>query len=366
MLKRSIGHTTYYQFTVGRKLENWSQLDNFWHLGVWQPHLRHQGFSFSAQGLTGVFGQWSGQQWKALVFASPLFLPDQGPKVEVREGQLFVRNRWFSHPVDRVRIGELSSPLAFKLIEPEISEVVFQNQVAGQFIFADGLYGNWGSMAYAYKPINQFYIGLRPIHHVSSSNVNKITEIEVYPQIRYHHLATVEVGRRWHQGEVWASVIRDEPVNKDVPVLWVSQEFPPVWLFGIGASTNIKLPFFRNLHFSGSYLQRQSDDQKPNEFLNSNLEVLSDRFIFTEALAVEMEWFRPIRSNLKISMNTRFIHSLAFSGETLSLELGVHSTRGWLTQVGAEFIGSNNPNGSDFFNQYRANDRIYGGVGYVF
>ncbi len=98
-----------WELSVGRKLHMWSLLDEQWSLSLWQPHFRWDSVNPDPQGLTGFFAHYSQPNWKLILFASPIFIPDQGPQVVVKDGELLSSNRWFRNRVNSVQIAKTNS-----------------------------------------------------------------------------------------------------------------------------------------------------------------------------------------------------------------------------------------------------------------
>src|SRR5690606_14688182 len=82
------------QVTIGRQRRNWSQLDQRIGLGIWQPQLRWDFLNPIQQGLTGAFFDMDVEPLHVTLFASPVFLPDQGPHFRLKNGRFESPNRW--------------------------------------------------------------------------------------------------------------------------------------------------------------------------------------------------------------------------------------------------------------------------------
>ena len=175
----------------GRVKKPWSLIDKHWALGLWEPSLKTDGFQFSREGMAGLFYNQQTGPWRLTLYASPLFLPDQGPQVKVEEGQLISYNRWFNNRVESVRIGEINSPLVYTLHTPEVNDVLFQESFAVDMSWQGKKVS--AHIAFADKPINQLFIGVQPLHNVSVKNVRKESYIHLYPQVHRHRLYTAEL-----------------------------------------------------------------------------------------------------------------------------------------------------------------------------
>ncbi|MCB0355378.1 MAG: hypothetical protein KDD40_00130 [Bdellovibrionales bacterium] len=352
-----------HQFEVGRKRKNWNQIDQTWALGLWEPSLKTDGFNFSREGLTGFYYDTKSGPWHLSLFASPIFLPDQGPQVKVEEGQIISKNRWFYNRVKSVQIGEIESPLQYNLHMPEISDIVQQNSVAWEVGWkqsqAEGLAMK---LAFADKPINQLYIGVRPVHNVSVKNVNHISEIHLYPQVHKHRLYTGELSYKSKVLKLWLSANVDKPYEQKIDKVWISPPFVDENIYAIGGDWQ-----WSNNQLGLSYLHRESEEFKNQSiFTSEDLSRLSDRYVFRQATLVNFHRLDTFGKFGQVKFNLRWVHSVKSDADMLSARWEYNYFHDWSWIFGGDLIGTKNENNNDFFAINRSNDRIYGGMSYVF
>jgi hypothetical protein len=93
-----------------------------------------------------------------------------------------------------------------------------------------------------------------------------------------------------------------------------------------------------------------------------------DRYPYQEVAAAELNWTMTKRSKNKILWRTRYNYSIPERGSWLSSQVEV-SRRQWSWNLGFDILGADvDPQSSEagLFSRYGANDRVTGGVNYVF
>ena len=351
-----------HSFDLGRVKKPWSFVDDYWALGMWEPALKNDGYQFLREGLVGAFYNYRGNGWGFRLLATPLFLPDQGPQVRVSEGQLTSGNRWFNNRIHSVRIGEIESPLTYTLHKPEPDQVVLQNSVAFDVEVGQRKKGWHFHTAFADKPINQLFIGVRPIHNVSLNNVRRESELHLYPQVHRHHLYTTELSYFRNAQGVWLSVHADRPYDQVLQSNWITPPFVNENIYAVGWEGEWRQNVLR-----ASYFHRESDFVvSPSIFSSEDLARLSDRYDFRRAILTEYAREKALGALGKVKMRLRWLHSLASEADMLSAQWEYNYFKNWSWIVGGDLIGTKNENNNDFFARNRSNDRIYGGMTYVF
>ena len=90
---------------------------------------------------------------------------------------------------------------------------------------------------------------------------------------------------------------------------------------------------------------------------------------FTNALSVRGKFFSTFRSK-PVTVDYRLLRDFDQNGTLLGIEMNWKPSQNWQTTVGMDVLGVDNSTDANldprFLNQFRANDRFYGGVGYVF
>ncbi len=143
---------------IGRKLNDWSRVDEKWNLGLFQPQFRWNPLDVESQGLLGFFWEVKTGNLKITFLGSPLFIPDQGANYELKDGQFSAANPWFSAPAQNIYFQNTLLPIDYNIQKPETQDVINQRSFAIQIRYkTDSDY--YVNSSAAYQPSNQFAFG---------------------------------------------------------------------------------------------------------------------------------------------------------------------------------------------------------------
>ncbi|HWU44812.1 MAG TPA: hypothetical protein VN132_15275, partial [Bdellovibrio sp.] len=147
-------------FFIGRKKMLWSELDSRWDLGVWQPVFKWNPLAPEEQGLSGIFWQVDKPLFSFVLFASPLYFPNQGPSFEVENGDFTRGNPWFHQPPQSVRIWNEATAMQYRFDQPNETQVVLQNSYGTKISFGEAQ--NFRTqLSYLYAPDNVLALGYK-------------------------------------------------------------------------------------------------------------------------------------------------------------------------------------------------------------
>jgi hypothetical protein len=362
----------WFNLTIGRQKRTWSRLDEEFNLGIWQPQLRWDYLAPVQEGLVGVFFDWSlTSQVRFTFFTSPLAIPDQGPSYRLVDGKFISNNRWFEQPHSRLQYQgnnfSKDAPLYFKLDKPSEEDIVMHSS------FGFGLQYQitpmiWSNFNYAYKPRNQIHLGIECTNCVDITNF-EVTAV-IHPKIVMHHVATWELGFDREDDRGWISVTGDRPNSSGFPEDYYQASLDS-WVIAGGAYQHYFHRFIgKPSWMQYSYMRAFQVARGAGGGLMSAESVKSslDRYPFLEVAAVDWRVELAQQRRNKVSLRTRYNYSVPERGGWLSLSLAL--AKGPVTwSLGADLLGANvDPDSQDagLFSTYRANDRFFGGLGYVF
>lgn len=197
-------------FYIGRKKMLWSELDAQWDLGVWEPLFKWNPLAPERQGLTGLFWQVDRPLYTVVLFASPLYIPDQGPSFEIDNGEFVKGNPWFRRPPDTIRIREEATDIEYGFERPNESQVVLQKSFGGKVSFGDPQ-GLRMQLSYIYKPINSLAVGYQGNLDLGQLKGN----VQLQPQVYYHSLAGADFSYRFKRMRFGVSGILERPTKDD-------------------------------------------------------------------------------------------------------------------------------------------------------
>jgi len=361
-----------FNLTVGRQKRRWSYLDEEFQLGVWQPQVRWDYLAPKQQGLLGVFFDWSLSPYVRFTFlTSPFFLPDQGPNFRLRDGRFTSANRWFVAPHSGVRMFNNTqfasdAPLYFELDRPSEEEVIM-NSTVGFGIQVQGSGPYWTQINYAYKPRNQIHLGIECVQCV------KIPQTEVraliHTKVVKHHVLTWESGFDRVDDRAWLSVTGDLPQQSGFPETYAESELNTMIIAG-GAYQHYLGKWVKPSWMQYSYMRTHVFRRSNGNSLVASNDVQSsgDRYHLSEVVAVD--WRIQLHSQARDRLNwrNRYMYSVPEKGGVLTSNLD-WTVNDVTWTLGFDVLGADvapDSKNAGMVSKYRANDRVYGGVSYVF
>jgi hypothetical protein len=364
---------------LGRKRESWAEFDNDWFLGLWEPRANWDPLRPFDQGLAGVFLHSNIQDFDFLFFTSPLFIPTVGPEIAEKNGSLVSQSRWYRSPVKSGLVLDRQTQFFYSLELPEMAKLAQQPSIASRLSYRLGQDGFWYSAGLARKPVNS--LSIQYDYNLAVTSSFSRAEVRVTPNVSFHDLATFEMG--W-QGEAERFVVSffADSVSSPIPVNqidaqgnsqtdWIQQNPSNASGGAVKIEARRDLPFLNNpVEFSLSYLNTNSEisvDRDASGQVRGAL--FPDRFNWSNAVQTHI---RTQTSIIKKQLNTqvRWMREFRQSGTLFSIQNSLNLNPQLAIQLNADVIGVDDSSTSNsspgFFNQFRTNDRIYGGISYVF
>lgn len=353
--------------TGGRKKFQWSRLDDVWEQGLWQPRFRWNYFDPEPVGMTGFFAENHGDNHTALFFATPVFIPEQDAPFTIKNGAFTTDQPFFNTPPTTVPIMGQNTNVTYQLGTYNIADIVF-HPGAGALYRLGGDEGGWGKVSYAYQPVNQILLGYQGLLNIDTNTV----PITLYPRVLYHHLAALEGGFDTKETKTWASVTADRPIPDTTPGSWTTQQISPAVLAATGVDTVVWGEGVLAAHLQASYLYRWGgvqSDQGP--LAASSGSIFESRFTVQDATTAALEVPLTHSYRHRLTSRTRATYDFSVSGMLFSTELRYESSERWVLTLGGDMIGASYPSsqaegGADMFFLYRNDNRVRGGLTYVF
>lgn len=359
-----------FHLVVGRSLRHWSRLDEEFNVGIWQPQLRWDYLAPIQQGLTGIFFDWDlGSQSQLTFFTSPMSLPDQGPQFELKGGRFSSSNRWFYRPQSRYRLFansvKRSGQIFYDLQNPSTEDLIFHSSFgvalrmrpAGPF---------WLQLSYAYKPMNQIHLGLECTNRVDIATLD--VQALIHPKIIKHNVVTLESGFDQVDRRGYLSLTGDFPGASEMPADWEESSLHPMAFLG-GAFEHFVGDWRYPVWLRYSYMKAiEFTGRRKASILGDRVESSLDRYPFKDVAAIGARILLAQNLSRNISLNTRYLYSMPERGGWInaSLDWGMGDFK-W--QVGLDVLGADvDPSSAKagLLSRYRANDRLSGGLSYVF
>lgn len=352
----------------GRKKEDWSRLDETWKLGLFQPRFRWDYFDPEVVGLSGMFFTTKASEFRFMAFATPLFIPEQGAPFDQQNGQFVSAHPFFSPPPRTMKVFGETTPLRYDVQIPALEKIVLNP--AGGGLVSWGLdTGPWIKAGYAYKPMNQLPIGYDGYLYIPTNEV----QVKIEPRVTYHHIGSFEGGYHGENADAWLGVLGELPEEQNVPTNYTIQNFGPA----LAVSPNVGYRFsgdgpathrmdFGAIQTFGGVRDDSGSLAAPGQ------QIVESRYQYRTA--VMGQWRLPLYAagRKALSLKSRAIYDFSVQGTLLSGELKYTANNRWAVALGADVIGSGRAKsnqgqgGAEFFNLYRANDRVRGSIAYAF
>jgi len=236
--------------SYGRRLHQWSQLDEAWGLGFFQPQFRWNSIDPSAQGLVGLFLDNQefdsvlsvSQKFRWTLFGSPLFIPDQGAGYELKQGQFQDSNPWFNAPPQNLEFNGQTVPIDYNVRVPPANEILFQPIYGGQisYQFSSGVYLQTAFMS---KPSHQIALTYKAVL------VADRVKADIVPKIYREKNISFDMGYKKDWGSFGLMILSNSP---DAVITDVNYNYPEIQSsMGWGPQLKLNLGPF---NFSGNAL----------------------------------------------------------------------------------------------------------------
>lgn len=357
------------QVAVGRK-EFWSTADQEWKLGLWQPLDAPDMLRAETGGLTGIFYKYKEDKTDLLVFGSPIFIPTMGPEIRAKNGTLESENRWYKEPSQSFPMSGTDTKLVYSMDMPDLAELIRKPGVGARARYGQDREGIWYSGSYGYKPINKLLVKYKRYLFLPETDP-QTGEVTVGPDVGYHQILGGDIGYLASQSRFTLSYLEDRPKLELPTGSWVRQQPRPMRVLCLVADTDANLPYFVSpVGVVVSYLRIQTP-----AILDYDAEgveqgsIFEDRSDFTSAVSLKVKTETQLLRK-RLTSQVKYIRDFDQSGVLINGEVSIWPARQMSATLGVDILGVDNPEKSArdgrFLNQFRYNDRMYGGVSYVF
>jgi hypothetical protein len=319
------------------------------------------------QGLTGVFYKQKIGDFEILGMATPVFIPTMGPAVQEKNGDLVYDSRWNRSPSSSFILLDQTTRIVYSIDSYDIKKLVM-NPGAGTRIRMGGDHeGTWMSANYGYLPINSLTLQYSKNYDINAD----AGDVTVGPNVSYHQVFGGDVGYKLAEGNFSVSYLQDIPDPKRPTDDWVLQNPHGLEALGLHADHNVNIPWFVNpVKVTLGYLKVWGGDFTDYDSSGAPQgAIFTNRLNFNNSVALKLD-FASTAWSKKLLSSFRYQRDFDQAGSWLHAEVNYFPSSAWGLQLAGDILGVDNdsPTNTDsgFLNQYRANDRIYGGVNYVF
>ena len=358
--------TSGYRVYVGRKLNGWSAMDREWNMGVWQPYFEIDALRPEPQGLSGLFFDVSRDNYQFMAFATPLFIPTMGPAIREENGSLVSDSRWYRSPVsEQVFLGR-PNPITYKLSVPEATKLASNGGYGAMGRVGNVNEGAWAIASAGYTPVNSLILKRNVRRQILDPNVGVV----VSPEVAYHQVFSTDVGYSTGSVHTTVSYMQDAPEEKLPEDGWVLQRLAGIRAYSLNLDWVV--PQFRThalklqlnyLKVDGGGITDIVSDGSPD-----SINLFNQRLRFTNAFKVKVQGELARFSGKPLITKFYYLYDSDQKGSMINTEFLFYPSTEWAFVAGADILGVQDESyqPKSFLNQFRANDRIYGGMTYVF
>lgn len=369
-----------FEISVGRKKENWSDIDQNWQLGLWEPKFNGDMLRPLNQGLSGLFINTNNNYFEFVAYASPIFVPTMNPDISEKNGELTSDSRWYRTPSQNGEVLDKDKKFYYSISMPQIEKLIMNPGAGAKLRIGNKDSGPWISANFARKPINSLFVQYDYNLYLNAS-IQSEPLVEVQPVVSYHRLFGSDIGWKFNEGQVSVSYLGDEPEtekpidDKDEFGISVTDRIRQapgrLKIYAAHAEQKVRAPFFvEPLVVKIDYIK--ADEQKTVD-IDSRGDIRGAIFPYRLNFynAASMTTVFSLRSfSRPFKLSTTALRDFDQNGNLYSIK-GVWSVASnWSLSTGIDILGVDDSSDSNtdgrFLNQYRANDRVYGGLSYVF
>jgi hypothetical protein len=341
------------QVTVGRKVVDWSKLDQAWFMmSVWSPRWTWDELHPEIIGMTGIFYTYTTPRFEFVAFGSPISIPERGTNTVQQNNNLVSSDPLWKNLPNTVNVLGTPTQVNYSLITPSLSTILFRPNFAlrAKYTFDSGF---WASLNSGVLPINVVQLSAEPFLDTNTGQI----QVNIRPEFPMRNINTAEVGVQKSEWDLWLSVSYEQPFNFTNQPTWLNPVITSSSI--VSAGTEIKLT--SNFTFSGAALFIHEQPFTSSSSLSGINVQLPSRF--------------PLKQGFKVAGNWKFdeytestlcwIQDLLYQTHYVSVDVA-HRFR--TTQisagVGADLLLADTTQG--WVGQYYGDDRVQGWLKYAF
>ncbi|MGH1468201.1 MAG: hypothetical protein ACRBBP_04875 [Bdellovibrionales bacterium] len=184
------------KYTVGRKIVNWSDLEDYLPAGFWNNAWDFNKAAPVKEGLFGAFVDYKlSKDSKVEFFVSPISIPKATSHYKFNDdGTVKAHTLWFTPPPETVNY-EGDQYAARYFLDVDIADLVLEPQIGGNFKWAND--ATFVSASYLYGPSKDIDMAIDFSLNATTPDTN--VDVFVLPKRVNVHKGTLEFGRKWNK-----------------------------------------------------------------------------------------------------------------------------------------------------------------------
>lgn len=353
-----------FEWSLGRMVKNYSQLDTYWMMGDVLPLFRWDAARPELQGLAGAFGTFKITRHTHLdLFGSFLFLPTQGPSFSIVDGKLSSGNPWFSRPVDILALSGTPFDLNYTVNTPDISKIVFRPAVGASVFLESDDESVWLRAGYFLKQRNELVTPFNGSVLLPPTNTG---DIKVQPQVADHKIAALDIGYKGNRWGFTVSSLFENDVDFDVE----TQIYPHYSdQYKVGLNTFYQITSFHSVEMGA--LKTYNNEVSVQGLAGAGqLDIFSFRNQYDNAVDLRLtSVFFPREQGFLFKSKARVAYDYEAETTLISWELIYAPLEALNVFARMDLFGGERPTGEAYNNllvNYLDKDRFQAGVKYVF
>jgi hypothetical protein len=297
-----------------------------------------------------------------------LYLPNQEPQVREEGGSLVSSNRWAQRPPPQFQFADKNHPIEYVIRDYRISEIISNQGYSASAFLGEDPKRPLLQIAYANHPVNEIPL----MRDTYGTAMDFVGHVNLSPVVTYHEVQSADVNFDFLNIQTTFSYMEDKVSNKTAAENEALQNLAPLQVYGMYVAADVSPWVKRQLIFSlaaaemkGGEIKDLDSNGKESIFTFSTRRTQFKAPV-TLGLATELAFIRskPLKTQV------RWTYDRTDKGSLLSTQLGYEVILNMNIHVGADLLGveQNLPEdaSSNFLDRNQANDRVYGGLQYVF
>lgn len=362
-IAKSVGYAT--KVNLGRRVMNWSSLDDYWQLGDVQPLFRWDSARPEIQGITGLTLEIKPTDYLQIdLFGSALHIPSQGPSFSIADGKITSGNPWFSPPVDILALSGQPYDLLYSVKTPDVDEIVLQPSYGAVVTLKSPDEKYMMRTGYFSKPRNELALPFEGTINLS----NNTGDIVVHPEVAEHKLTTLDLAYKSTGWGVTLSGIYESDVEFRTEQNWIYPHFSDQYKTGV--MVNIQATPFHTVEIGGIRTFNNRVSALGLSTGGGSIDIYSFRNQYDNAVDLRLSSvFAPRPHGFLFQTKLRYAYDYKVDTSLLSADVNYNPLADLTCFARIDFFGGKR-DVSDSYNNllvnYLDNDRFQMGVKYVF
>ncbi len=350
---------------AGRKIQNFSFVDKNENLGLYNSNFTTDFINFRQQGLTGIHAQAQSGPFGIYAGYYPLYFPNQGPQVYEENGEIRSSNRWAQRPPTRFKFGSSERKIIYSIRDYEIGEIVRNSGESASIFWGNSSDRPRVKVSYARKPVNEIPL----TRETYGTTTNFQGQVKLSPVVTYGQVQSVDVNLDTNKFKTTFSFLEDRVFNKTAAVDETLQFLSPLRIYGAWVSADLSDYFKREISTEVSYSEVSGGEVKDllSDGRDSLFTFSSQRARFKRPLSLALKTELFVVSQRVVTSKIKWTYDTAVRGTLLSGLVAYQPLEKLNVNIGFDVLGvEQNRSEDNFLQDKQANDRVYGGLEYVF